>query len=407
MNELALWVIQISLSTLDFVMLYFIVHALVKRRIKLNVQDILWGMGHVLISALSFRLLDGHLARAINILTFVFVIKYMFKRNFADTVTFYAISFVVSTVQLPVAVVVSLFSLQQELLLLLIQLLTFPFVLLICKYAKPNKLFNAIQANLMLKQILLILTFIFLMIAFIMNFEYGITYLLISLTGFFLIGLALIPLIMKLYRQSLGMMSVHDLKNNLLSIGIAMENMHDIDVLKHKFREHAKQFGMDLAQLDLAKTEHALDQMERINRQVELFIDQKVTQHRPKSQIVSDITYYKDYERLDLQKVLEWLGTLLDNALEASHAAPIYVYLYSGIKRVTLKVSNEYLGNKGDDIIKIFEKGYSKKGEGRGIGLHHLNASVKEKGGKVDVEAYYHDKHRCHYLELSIYFKSK
>jgi len=402
------WGVQFALSALDFLMVYVIMHAVVKKRMKLNFRDVILGITFGLILATIAPFLDGHSARVVNIIAFIVVIKFSLKRNLADTLVVYMLSFMSNAIiQILILTVISLFELQLEFSFLIVQAATIPFILLICKYVKLNKWFNAIQANIVLKQILFIATLIVLVVFFVWNFEYEVTYLLFFILIFSLIGLALFPIIMKLYYQTIGMISVHDLKNNLLSIGIAMENMDDINVLKDKFREHAKQFGMDLSQLDFSKTEDALDQMELVNQRIRLFIDQKVVQHDEASQVVSDLTYYKDFEGLDLQIVLAWLGTLLDNALEASQHAPIYIYLYSGIRRLRLKVANEYLGEQGEDIMNIFEKGYSNKGEGRGIGLHHLYESVKNKGGDIEVEEKYDEVHRCPYLELSIYFENK
>jgi len=402
------WGVQFALSTLDFLMVYVIMHAVVKKRMKFNFRDIVLSLTFGLILTIIAPFLDGYSARVVNIIAFIVIVKLSLKRNLADTLVVYMLSFMsTAIIQILILTAISLFEFQLEFSFLVVQVATVPFIFLIYRYVKLNKWFNAIQVNIIMKQILFIVTLIVLVVFFVWNFEYEITYLLFFILIFSLVGLALFPIIMKLYYQTIGMISIHDLKNNLLSIGIAMENMDDINVLKNKFREHAKQFGMDLDQLDFSKTENALDQMELVNQRIMLFIDQKVAQHDKASQVVSDLTYYKDCEGLDLQIVLGWLGTLLDNALEASQHVPIYVYLYSGARRLRLKVANEYLGDQMSDIMSVFEKGYSSKGEGRGIGLHHLYGDVKDKGGKIEIEEYHNDVHRCCFLEFSIYFENK
>ena len=44
-------------------------------------------------------------------------------------------------------------------------------------------------------------------------------------------------------------------------------------------------------------------------------------------------------------------------------------------------------GIKEDDIERIFVKGYSTKGEGRGTGLDQVKTMVESFGGKITVES--------------------
>ena len=42
---------------------------------------------------------------------------------------------------------------------------------------------------------------------------------------------------------------------------------------------------------------------------------------------------------------------------------------------------------KGENIEKIFENGFSTKGEGRGTGLYQIKATVENFGGTITVES--------------------
>ena len=102
--------------------------------------------------------------------------------------------------------------------------------------------------------------------------------------------------------------------------------------------------------------------------------------------------------------MLQWLGALLDNAIDATDSNPIFIYIEASTSFLDIRMANEYVGDKGEDIRKILEEGYSTKGEGRGIGLHNLNQQVTNKGGKVRLEDYYDEGHKCHYLQIGICF---
>ena len=53
----------------------------------------------------------------------------------------------------------------------------------------------------------------------------------------------------------------------------------------------------------------------------------------------------------------------------------------------------------------IFNRGYSTKASGNGIGLHNLYTKVTELGGTVKVDTFYTEEHNCHYLHITILFK--
>ena len=88
---------------------------------------------------------------------------------------------------------------------------------------------------------------------------------------------------------------------------------------------------------------------------------------------------------------IEWveiLGTLLDNAIEALES-------YEGKKKIWIKivphekhhicieVVNTYEKVKSSDLEKFFQKGYSTKGEERGIGLYHVKQVIRKNKGEI------------------------
>ncbi|HWR28848.1 MAG TPA: DcuS/MalK family sensor histidine kinase [Negativicutes bacterium] len=84
------------------------------------------------------------------------------------------------------------------------------------------------------------------------------------------------------------------------------------------------------------------------------------------------------------------LGNLLDNAFEAvkdsvDHRADLFICYAEGF--VTIQVSDRGLGIDPAIKEKLFEKGYSTKGEGRGLGLFLVAKAIEKMGGVIEVDS--------------------
>ena len=194
---------------------------------------------------------------------------------------------------------------------------------------------------------------------------------------------------------------LHELYNSLLSTGIIIEGMDDVEAVKSIFREHCLRFGVDLNVIDYKN-----NNMQGINQQIMRFIQLKKAQHEVDIELILDIGYYSDYKKVDLQQLMRWLGTLLDNAFDATEDNPIYIRIVVTSKRVSLSVANEYAGERNQDFNAMFEKGYSTKSEGRGLGLYYLQQTVSELGGCITCFEEYHEAHDCYYLTFLLEFSN-
>jgi hypothetical protein len=300
---------------------------------------------------------------------------------------------------------IGLFGWGQELTFLISQILSTGVVAFLCNKLKLHQWFYALQINVVLKLKLFIVFLIIIIIAFFINYENHVPYYLFFSVAVLLISVVLIPMLMTLYYKVIGMISVHDLHNSMLSLGLIIDDIDDPQVIRDKFKLHAKEFGMDLSQLDFTHIQDVREYGEKMEKKIEVFIETKQAKHHKKVEIDVELLYYKDCEKLgDPQLVLKWLGMMLDNALEASENNPIYIYLASTHKSFTLRMANEYTGTK-EEVNQIFEKGYSTKGEARGVGLYNLNQQVIELGGDIEVDVYDDNDRNCQFIELSIEFK--
>ena len=407
-GSLTWWIVQFSITFLDFVMLYLLAHAILKRKITFNITHVIYLILYTAIVAPMY-LVDTYFFRVVGILLLLLILKLVSKRGFGDVAIIYCLSFfIIATIQVPLVTVVWLFyellDFQRPFVFLIVQLLTTVAVVFACRKLKLNQWFHALQINTVMRLILFLLALLILLVVFILNFEYQLTYLLFFATAIVFVVAVLYPIFIKLYHNFIGIISVHDLKNSLLSVAITISDMDDPKEIKKIFGKFSKDFGMDVSQLDF-DVESDIDRLKANNKKVETFIQNKLGNCKKEIKVASDLMYYEAHNDVDFPVTLKWLGTLLDNALEASVNNPIYIKLYSISDDFSLQIGNEFVGEKDKDIKDIFICGYSTKEAGRGIGLHSLYREVTELDGEVKVDEYYSDEHNCNYIRINILFE--
>lgn len=106
-----------------------------------------------------------------------------------------------------------------------------------------------------------------------------------------------------------------------------------------------------------------------------------------------DIDYYVNIYELDkiipVYKVVEILGDLINNAVEAMEKSDASKKLYVSLSensKIEIEVRNESPFINYDDIGNFFLKGFSSKGENRGLGLYNVKSICKEYGFEVYCE---------------------
>lgn len=87
--------------------------------------------------------------------------------------------------------------------------------------------------------------------------------------------------------------------------------------------------------------------------------------------------------------LIEVIGNLLGNAMDEILARgkgeKLYLSIYQLKSTVYIQVYNEHDRIPIETFKKFFERGYSSKGEGRGVGLHYVKKIVHQYGGELDV----------------------
>ncbi len=97
---------------------------------------------------------------------------------------------------------------------------------------------------------------------------------------------------------------------------------------------------------------------------------------------------------LPSEMLITVIGNLLDNAFDAMNEAvdfrahkELMFGIYSRPGAVLITVDDTGCGIRAEDMQRIFDKGYSTKGDGRGTGLYQVKAMVENFDGRINVES--------------------
>ncbi len=96
---------------------------------------------------------------------------------------------------------------------------------------------------------------------------------------------------------------------------------------------------------------------------------------------------------LPSEMLITVIGNLLDNAFDAMNSTDydsdkeLLFGIYSRPEAVLITVDDTGVGIDQENIDRIFENGFSTKGEGRGTGLHQIKTTIENFGGTISVES--------------------
>lgn len=162
----------------------------------------------------------------------------------------------------------------------------------------------------------------------------------------------------------------HDFQNHLNTI-------HSMHYTCHTYEELVEK---QQAYVDAIQTENKYYKMLRIGNPVIVgFLYGKFLQADEKGITVSyDIRIGDLQSKMPLHKMVEVIGNLFDNAVEAitdsEKEQVIYLEFVENAEAIVFTIKNESVYIPQEDKIKMFEKGKSSKGADRGFGL----ANVKQ-----------------------------
>lgn len=111
--------------------------------------------------------------------------------------------------------------------------------------------------------------------------------------------------------------------------------------------------------------------------------------------ILREGCYYSAADmNLPSEMLITVIGNLLDNAFDSMNTKDDYQApkellfgIYSRPEAVLITVDDTGSGIRKEDLEKIFNNGYSTKGEGRGTGLYQVKTMIENFGGRIVVES--------------------
>lgn len=109
-------------------------------------------------------------------------------------------------------------------------------------------------------------------------------------------------------------------------------------------------------------------------------------------------------------ELIEMMGILLDNSIEALNEKEeternIFVEIEDREENLEIMVANKSRYYDPDEICRFFQKDYSSKGKGHGIGLTKLKRIVQEKDGDIMVTN--ETRNESNYLQFCLIFPKK
>ena len=394
---------------IDFLLAYLISHCLVRKEISWKVSHFVLGILYTVISQLirifMMHYIDSNmLGFALFVIAFIkglIVIRILHNQRLSSTLLLTTVTYTVIMVAIFPLLFMETLNTNLCFIQLAIQVIALIIILIICKKVKLYKLYDMIQhkllPNILVKQLFLLFSFTMFIYAFVAAIHgHNLLYFFLFLSVLVLFAVILIPVTIKLYQRSMKeMISTHDLYNSLLSTGIAIESMGDLEAVKLKFKEHCKRFDIDFTS----------NTKQEVNQQIERFIHLKKEHRKANIEIIFHIDYYKDHHQVELQQILQWLGTLLDHAFDMSINQPVYVRMAVTNSHITLSVASEYSGERIENFEAISENEYSTKENELGSSFHQLQQTVSDFGGQVSCFEEYKEIYHNHYLTILIEFK--
>ncbi|MCL1990608.1 MAG: hypothetical protein FWG67_06940 [Defluviitaleaceae bacterium] len=260
-ESLTWWIVQFALNFMDFVMMYFISHAMMKRYIRVEWFHTLLCLIYVIALA-PVIYFDGHLFRIISFLLLSIMTKTIIKRaHLSDLIMIYILSLLILLfIQFPLAggiwLADQIFNIYTPLLFLLVQFTSTVMIIILCQKLHWYKWFNAVQTHVVLKLLVCFTTLAFFIPTAILNFEYSLSYFLLLTLGLVLASFILIPAFIKLYKSVTTIISIKKLQSRLLGLWLDMENEEDIDVFKAHFKTTMREFDVELPLFNDEQNKH-------------------------------------------------------------------------------------------------------------------------------------------------------
>ena len=390
------WII---VNAIDVTIIFLLANAIVNKKPVLTVNRILIGVTYAIVLGIMFDFFDGvYTYRIVTTVVDVLIFYLIMKKSFSSTILGYAIFWAVSIIQIPLLLIFQATNLANlEWLFLIIQFLSLIIVIIIIHFKKIpfNRWFRFIEEYLVLKLMFFILLFIYLSIAFYLNFEYKMPY-------FIFWSLLLIA----------SLVAIWQISSRIIYLRHTVPLRHNdayhttLGSLIKAYREEDDYLINGLTKELQTKHEVYLDlagfQQGKTAENISAFIELK--QDDASAEIKQSIRYRQDHSRIGIETIIKLLSILLDNAVESQTSKPIIVDLGVNEDHIQLSVKNEFKLKDPEGINRILMiDGYTtKKINQRGYGLTNLHVELNQIGGKLTTSYSYNQDGKTYYLNMMV-----
>lgn len=172
----------------------------------------------------------------------------------------------------------------------------------------------------------------------------------------------------------------HDFKNHLNAIEGLLYSVDEYSKLVEEQKSYIHSIVEDIEPTKLlTKIENPL---------IAGFLNYKVSKAVKNGiEVRYDCIFPKCEIKIPEYQIVEMMGIIWDNAYEEVSRKDkdkiIVIKMFMKDDKIVFSVANPYHNNDVQSISKFFERGYSSKGKGRGIGLTKLKRMINENGGEI------------------------
>ena len=170
----------------------------------------------------------------------------------------------------------------------------------------------------------------------------------------------------------------HEFNNRLLAISAAAQTADNLEQAKEEIAELTTGLQLDISEKSLLNCDSKI-----IAGMI--FSKMKYAEMK-KITVVSEITAFLKGKKIRELDIVEIVGILIDNTIEASNAGDtVYIKIEHSNEGLSVLVSNPYIMQSATDFVRMFRRGFSTKGEdgARGHGLANVKAIVDHYRGKI------------------------
>lgn len=162
----------------------------------------------------------------------------------------------------------------------------------------------------------------------------------------------------------------HEFNNRLLAISAAAQTADNLEQAKSEIAKLTTGLQIDISEKSLLNCDSKII-AGMIFSKIKYAEIKKIT-------VVSNITTSLKGQTIRELDIVEIMGILIDNAIEASKGGDtVYIKIEHSDEGLSLLVSNPYMMQSAADFVRMFRRGFSTKGEMGGLRGHGL-ANVKE-----------------------------